>query len=46
MHDLSYHGVEPITGPAERVSVAAYYLTPAAPANTRRRALFLPRRGA
>jgi hypothetical protein len=43
-NDLSYHGVTPVTGPAERVSVAAYLLADATPANTRRRALFLPNR--
>jgi hypothetical protein len=42
--DLSYHGVEPVTGPADRVSVAAYFLSDAGPRNTRRRALFVPRR--
>lgn len=41
-NDLSYHGVLPMTGPAERVSIAAYLLTDATPANTRQRALFLP----
>ncbi len=43
--DLAYHGVEAVTGPAERVSVAAGYLAPATPASTRTRALFLPSRG-
>jgi hypothetical protein len=43
--DLSYHGVEPVTGPVERVTAAVYYLGDATPANTRRRALFLPARG-
>lgn len=42
--DLSYHLAEPVTGPAERVSVAAYFLSPATAANTRQRALFLPSR--
>lgn len=42
--DLSYHGVEPITGPVERVTAAVYYLTAAGPHNTRRRALFMPHR--
>ncbi|HEX4608505.1 MAG TPA: 2OG-Fe(II) oxygenase [Urbifossiella sp.] len=42
--DLSYHGVEPVTGPAERVTAAVYYLGEAGPGNTRRRALFLPNR--
>ncbi len=42
--DLSYHGVEPVTGPAERVSVALSLLAPAGPANVRLRALFLPTR--
>lgn len=43
--DLSYHGVEPVTGPVERVTAAVYYLSEATPNNTRRRALFLPTRG-
>lgn len=42
--DLSYHGVERITGPAERVTAAVNFLSPAGVVNTRRRALFLPRR--
>ncbi|MDB5312649.1 MAG: putative proline hydroxylase [Gemmataceae bacterium] len=42
--DLSYHGVEPVTGPAERVTAAVYYLSPAGTQNTRRRALFMPKR--
>lgn len=42
--DLSYHGVEPVRGPAERVTLAVYRLAPAGPANTRRRALFFPNR--
>lgn len=44
--DLSYHGVEPVTGPVERVTAAVYYLSAATSANTRKRALFLPNRGA
>jgi hypothetical protein len=44
-NDLSYHGVLPVTGPAERVSVAVYLLEPAGPGNVRTRAMFLPRRG-
>lgn len=40
--DLSYHGVSTVTGPAERVSVACYYLTPTMRHNVRQRALFLP----
>lgn len=45
--DLSYHGVEPVAAAApERVTAAVYYLSAAGPANTRRRALFLPNRGA
>ena len=43
--DLSYHGVEPVTGPCERVTAAVYYLADAGPHNTRQRALFLPTRG-
>lgn len=43
--DLSYHAVEPVTGPAERVTAAVYYLVPARPTATRRRALFFPDRG-
>jgi hypothetical protein len=43
-NDLSYHGVLPVTGPAVRVSVACYLLADAAPADTRRRALYLPNR--
>jgi hypothetical protein len=43
--DLSYHGVEPVTGPAERVTAAVYYLSDAGPHNTRQRAMFLPARG-
>lgn len=43
--DLSYHGVEPVTGPVERITAAVYYLAEAGPHNTRRRALFMPSRG-
>jgi hypothetical protein len=43
--DLSYHGVEPVTGPVERVTAAVYYLSEANKTNTRKRALFLPQRG-
>lgn len=43
--DVSYHGVLPVTGPAERVSYAEYYLAPAGPEHTRERALFMPTRG-
>ena len=42
--DLSYHGVEPVTGPVPRVTAAVYFLSEAGPGNTRRRALFLPSR--
>lgn len=42
--DLSYHGVGEVTGPAERVSGAAYLLSDAGPRHTRRRAMFLPPR--
>lgn len=42
--DLAYHGVLPVTGPADRVSLATYYLAPAGPQSTRLRALFLPSR--
>lgn len=44
-NDLSYHGVERVTGPVERVTAAAYLLADAGPHNTRRRAMFLPARG-
>jgi 2-oxoglutarate-Fe(II)-dependent oxygenase superfamily protein len=45
-NDLSYHGVKRVnTGQAERISVAAYLLADATPANTRTRALFMPNRG-
>ncbi len=43
-NDLSYHGVLPVTGPCERVTIASYLLTDATPANTRLRALFMPKR--
>lgn len=43
--DLSYHGVEKVTGPVERVTAAVYYLSAATHTNTRQRALFLPNRG-
>jgi hypothetical protein len=43
--DLAYHGVEPITGPVPRVTLAAYYLAPVRPGVTRQRALFFPNRG-
>lgn len=42
--DLAYHGVGPVTGPAERVTACAFYLAPATAASTRTRALFLPDR--
>lgn len=42
--DVSYHGVEEITGPMERVSLAAYLLTMASGLETRKRALFMPSR--
>lgn len=40
--DLSYHAVEPVTGPAERVTAAVYFLTVARPGAVRRRAMFFP----
>lgn len=44
---MSYHGTEPTSADApDRVSLAAYYLSPARPGATRVRALFLPKRGA
>jgi hypothetical protein len=42
--DLSYHGVEPITGHEERVTCACYFLAAATGQETRKRALFMPRR--
>ncbi len=42
--DVSYHGVEKVTGPVERVTLAAYYLAEAGPTNTRTRALFMTTR--
>lgn len=42
--DLSYHGVERVNGPAERVTVATSLLAPAREYDTRKRALFLPPR--
>lgn len=44
VNDLSYHGVEPVRGPVERVTAAVYFLAPAGPGNTRRRAMFFPNR--
>lgn len=44
-NDLSYHGVEPVTGPVERVTAAVYYSGEPGPWNVRRRAMFLPQRG-
>jgi Rps23 Pro-64 3,4-dihydroxylase Tpa1-like proline 4-hydroxylase len=43
--DLSYHGVEKVTGPVERITLAAYFLSPAGPEHTRMRAMFFPARG-
>lgn len=43
--DLSYHGTDPTAADApDRVSLAAYFLTPARDSATRVRALFLPNR--
>jgi 2OG-Fe(II) oxygenase superfamily len=42
--DQSYHGVEPITGPYRRVTVACYLLSSATGKETRQRALFMPHR--
>ena len=42
--DVSYHGVLPVTGPMDRVSLAIYYLAPAGPETSRLRALFMPTR--
>lgn len=44
-NDLSYHGVKPVTGPCDRVSLAVYYLADATERDTRTRALFIPNRG-
>lgn len=43
--DLAYHGVEPVTGDAERATLMATFLTPATAASVRTRAVFLPARG-
>ena len=43
--DASYHGVAEVTGPADRVSLALYYLAPSGPCHSRLRALFMPTRG-
>lgn len=42
--DLSYHSVEPVTGSVPRVTAAVYYLAPARPSATRKRAMFMPKR--
>ena len=42
--DDSYHGVEPVTGPMERVTAAVYLLSDARPGVSRQRALFMPKR--
>jgi hypothetical protein len=42
--DLSYHSVEQVTGPYQRLTVALSFLSPAGPHNTRQRALFIPNR--
>ena len=42
--DLSYHGVEPVTGPEERVSCACYLLAKTTGRETRKRAMFFPKR--
>ena len=44
--DVEYHGTLPVKGWSQpRVSVAVYYLAPARPGVTRKRALFVPNRG-
>jgi Rps23 Pro-64 3,4-dihydroxylase Tpa1-like proline 4-hydroxylase len=43
--DVSYHGVEQVTGPIPRVTCACYFLAPATGRETRTRALFMPTRG-
>lgn len=44
--DLAYHGVERVASHAPpRVTAASYYLAPARPGATRKRALFVPNRG-
>lgn len=45
-NDLSYHSVERITGPVERVTAAVYLLAQATGRETRQRAMFLPVREA
>jgi 2OG-Fe(II) oxygenase superfamily len=42
--DISYHGVQLITGPTPRVTLACYLLSKATGRETRKRALFFPRR--
>ena len=43
--DLAYHAVQQVTEDApSRITAACYYLSPARPTATRRRALFVPRR--
>lgn len=42
--DVSYHGVETITGPVQRVTCACYLLGEASGHETRQRALFMPLR--
>ncbi len=43
--DLAYHGVMPVNGEVERVSVASSLLAPARETDTRLKALFMPNRG-
>jgi Rps23 Pro-64 3,4-dihydroxylase Tpa1-like proline 4-hydroxylase len=42
--DTSFHGCEVVTGPQSRHTIAVYYLAPARPTATRKRALFVPSR--
>lgn len=40
----AYHGVTPVTGPVERITVTAYYTAPARSSACRRRAMYFPNR--
>lgn len=43
--DMAYHSCEHVLGPRNRYTAAMYYLAPARPQASRRRALFVPIRG-
>ncbi len=42
--DTSFHGCEVVSGPQSRHTIAVYYLAPARPTATRKRALVVPQR--